>query len=211
MRSTERNIQSNVSSLRVFCLRCAVLQGFCPNPHVNDLTMLPYLYILCALLTYPLDGPIMEFLKPFNEPWKESLSQGLHVTEIPLYIAVKKFFQRPYFCNNWILSELAFATIPVFLVGDLFMNWLQMLRYVFITEELLEKGSIYYPEENRHLLNHFPLGSLYFFLEEYDRRRQAQLGMERREIKGQTVNENGDTQVEPVIEDSRSRRRQSNY
>lgn len=114
----------------------------------------------------------MEFLRPFNAKWK--LPPDIKIDESPGYRAIKDFFARPYFCNNWILSELAFARIPVFLVGDMFVSWLQMLRYVFITEEVLERGSIYFPIKLRPLLNQFPLGSVYFFLEEYDRRRQAQ-------------------------------------
>lgn len=115
----------------------------------------------------------MEFLKPLDRKWK--IGPGLRAEDHLIHQALKNFLGRPYFCNNWILAELAQSRHPGLLVGDMFVSWLQILRWVCVCEETAEKGSLYFPDENRRLLNYLPLESLYLFLEEYDRRMEAQL------------------------------------
>lgn len=131
-----------------------------------------------------LDGPIMEFLKPLERMW--DVAPGARVEDHPGYQGLKNFLARPYFCNNWILEELALSRHPGFLVGDMFVSCLQILRFICICEEVVEKGSVYFPDEERPLLNYLPLGSVYIFLEEYDRRRAAQFELDWR---GDTIQE----------------------
>lgn len=118
----------------------------------------------------------MEFLAPLEQMWQPG--PGEKAENHPAYLALKSFLGRPYFCHNWILEELAFSKYPSFLAGDLFVSWLQLLRFVFICEEVVEKGSAYFNDDDRPLLNYLPLGSVYIFLEEYDRRRLAQAELE---------------------------------
>lgn len=119
----------------------------------------------------------MEFLAPLEAMWV--LGPGDKADEHPSYLALKSFLGRPYFTANWILEELAFSKFPALLVGEMCVSWLQILRFVCICEEVVEKGSLYYPDENRDLLNYLPLGSVYIFLEEYDKRRAVQAVVER--------------------------------
>lgn len=90
------------------------------------------------------------------------------------WVAMSRFLGRPYFQREWILSEIAMATFPTFLVGTDVVSWSEVLRWNLCNEELSDKGSAQFPEEYRtDIVSFLPLGTVYTMLKAFERSRDS--------------------------------------
>ncbi|KAF4449087.1 hypothetical protein F53441_7599 [Fusarium austroafricanum] len=116
-------------------------------------------------------APILQWMGPVAH--LSDIPEGItDPTEVPSYKAISSFLNRPYFRNTWILDDIAQAQFPTFMVGDGIVSWMQILRLNRVNEDIKDHGAEMFPSELRPLLEYMPLGSVYTFLKEFDRRQK---------------------------------------
>ncbi|KAH7174834.1 uncharacterized protein B0J16DRAFT_185623 [Fusarium flagelliforme] len=120
-------------------------------------------------------APILQWMGPVAH--LSDIPEGItDPTEVPSYKAISSFLNRPYFRNTWILDDIAMASFPTFMVGDGIVSWMQILRLNRVNEDIKDHGAEMFPSELRPLLEYMPLGSVYTFLKEFDRRQKVEEG-----------------------------------
>ncbi|CEI62068.1 hypothetical protein FVEN_g3101 [Fusarium venenatum] len=120
-------------------------------------------------------APILQWMGPVAH--LSDIPEGItDPTEVPSYKAISRFLNRPYFRNTWILDDIAMASFPTFMVGDGIVSWMQILRLNRVNEDIKDHGAEMFPSELRPLLEYMPLGSVYTFLKEFDRRQKQEEG-----------------------------------
>ncbi|KAG5661855.1 hypothetical protein KAF25_004094 [Fusarium avenaceum] len=118
-------------------------------------------------------APILQWMGPVAH--LSDIPEGItDPTEVPSYKAISGFLNRPYFRNTWILDDIAMASFPTFMVGDGIVSWMQILRLNRVNEDIKDHGAEMFPSELRPLLEYMPLGSVYTFLKEFDRRQKLE-------------------------------------
>ncbi|KAF5656046.1 hypothetical protein FCIRC_13791 [Fusarium circinatum] len=118
-------------------------------------------------------APILQWMGPVAH--LSDIPEGItDPTEVPSYKAISGFLNRPYFRNTWILEDIAQAQFPTFMVGDGIVSWMQILRLNRVNEDIKDHGAEMFPSELRPLLEYMPLGSVYTFLKEFDRRQKLE-------------------------------------
>lgn len=118
-------------------------------------------------------APILQWMGPVAH--LSDIPEGItDPTEVPSYRAISGFLNRPYFRNTWILDDIAMAAFPTFMVGDGIVSWMQILRLNRVNEDIKDHGAEMFPSELRPLLEYMPLGSVYTFLKEFDRRQKLE-------------------------------------
>ncbi|KAF5570152.1 hypothetical protein FPHYL_1428 [Fusarium phyllophilum] len=118
-------------------------------------------------------APILQWMGPVAH--LSDIPEGItDPTEVPSYKAISGFLNRPYFRNTWILDDIAQAQFPTFMVGDGIVSWMQILRLNRVNEDIKDHGAEMFPSELRPLLEYMPLGSVYTFLKEFDRRQKLE-------------------------------------
>ncbi|KAJ4258010.1 hypothetical protein NW762_008147 [Fusarium torreyae] len=118
-------------------------------------------------------APILQWMGPVAH--LSDIPEGItDPTEVPSYKAISGFLNRPYFRNTWILDDIAMARFPTFMVGDGIVSWMQILRLNRVNEDIKDHGAEMFPSELRPLLEYMPLGSVYTFLKEFDRRQKLE-------------------------------------
>ncbi|KAM0201489.1 hypothetical protein ACHAQI_011284 [Fusarium lateritium] len=118
-------------------------------------------------------APILQWMGPVAH--LSDIPEGItDPTEVPSYRAISGFLNRPYFRNTWILDDIAMASFPTFMVGDGIVSWMQILRLNRVNEDIKDHGAEMFPSELRPLLEYMPLGSVYTFLKEFDRRQKLE-------------------------------------
>ncbi|KAJ3535949.1 hypothetical protein NM208_g6927 [Fusarium decemcellulare] len=118
-------------------------------------------------------APILQWMGPVAH--LSDIPEGItDPREVPSYVAVSSFLNRPYFRNAWILDDMAMARFPAFLLGDDIVSWMQVLRLNRVNEEIKDHGADMFPDELRPLLEYMPLGSVYTFLKEFDNRQKKE-------------------------------------
>ncbi|KOS16714.1 hypothetical protein ESCO_004941 [Escovopsis weberi] len=118
-------------------------------------------------------GPHLQWMGPVAHLSK--LPQGVtDPREVPSYVAINNFLNRPYFVSAWILEDMALARFPAFLLGDDIVSWMQVLRLNRVNEEIRDHGAEMFPDELRPLLEYLPLGSVYAFLRDFDMRQRQE-------------------------------------
>ncbi|KAF5667080.1 heterokaryon incompatibility protein [Fusarium heterosporum] len=118
-------------------------------------------------------APILQWMGPVAH--LSNIPEGItDPTQVPSYKAISGFLNRPYFRNTWILDDIAMAQFPTFMVGDGIVSWMQILRLNRVNEDIKDHGAEMFPSELRPLLEYMPLGSVYTFLKEFDRRQKLE-------------------------------------
>ncbi|KAF4469956.1 hypothetical protein FALBO_3132 [Fusarium albosuccineum] len=118
-------------------------------------------------------APILQWMGPVAH--LSDIPEGItDPREVPSYVAVSSFLNRPYFRNAWILEDMAMARFPAFLLGDDIVSWMQVLRLNRVNEEIKDHGADMFPDELRPLLEYMPLGSVYTFLKAFDNRQRQE-------------------------------------
>lgn len=116
-------------------------------------------------------APVLSWMRPVAH--LSEIPQGItDPREVPSYKAISQFLNRPFFHNAWLLDEMSLARSPVFLLGDDIVSWMQVLRLNRVNEDIGDQGADMFPDELRHLLQYMPLGSVFTFLKDFDRRQK---------------------------------------
>ncbi|KAH8129143.1 hypothetical protein LI328DRAFT_128701 [Trichoderma asperelloides] len=120
-------------------------------------------------------APIMKWMAPVAH--LSDIPEGIKdPRDVPAYVAISGFLNRPYFRNSWILDDMSKARFPAFLLGDDIVSWMQILRLNRANEEIRDNGAEMFPNELRPLLEYLPLGSVYAFLKDFDNRQRLEGG-----------------------------------
>nr|WOD46322.1 hypothetical protein [Trichoderma atroviride] len=118
-------------------------------------------------------APFMKWMAPVAH--LSDIPEGIKdARDVPAYVAISGFLNRPYFRNSWILDDMSKARFPAFLLGDDIVSWMQILRLNRANEEIRDNGAEMFPDELRPLLEYLPLGSVYAFLKDFDNRQRME-------------------------------------
>ncbi|KAL7935737.1 hypothetical protein V8C35DRAFT_278731 [Trichoderma chlorosporum] len=116
-------------------------------------------------------APFLQWMGPVAH--LSDIPEGItDARQVPSYVAISEFLNRPYFRNAWILDDMGKARFPAFLLGDDIVSWMQILRLNRVNEEIKDHGAEMFPDELRPLLEYMPLGSVYAFLKDFDNRQR---------------------------------------
>lgn len=86
------------------------------------------------------------------------------------WIAMSRFLNRQYFQRDWILSEIAMASFPTFLIGSEIVSWNEVLRWNRCNEELSDTGAGQFPEKYRtEIVSYLPMSTVYTMLKAFER------------------------------------------
>lgn len=119
-------------------------------------------------------GPRMDFLRPLGEAWRTgNLSDPTKDPREGIFFkASENFLMRPFFHRQWILEEVAsMSKFPAFLIGDEIVSWMQMLKYIRLSEEFKERGCVHLPDDVKIITEIIDIGTVHTLLEDFNRRR----------------------------------------
>lgn len=118
-------------------------------------------------------GPRMDFLRPLGEAWRAGNTPDptADPREGIFFKASENFLMRPFFHRQWILEEVAMSNFPAFLMGDEIVSWMQMLKYIRLSEEFKERGCVHLPDDVKIITELIDIGTVHTLLEDFNRRR----------------------------------------
>lgn len=113
-------------------------------------------------------APHHAWLERLRPMWEEPPRPGEQLP--PAWVAIRRFYHRPYFWRGWLLEEIALARSPALLVGTTIVPWMLVLRMTLCLEEVKDVGSDVFPPRLRAMMRGLPLGSVQTMLDDLQRR-----------------------------------------